>query len=138
MQCRGRVQQAAKQLSAEEDREGVRTCARTAHRCAWCSPGEAEDGLDLPWERCICAMRAAEQTGRQAPGKRAACQSDFLALLFLWACSLSHGFSRHISSVSSQPLKDCFPAGFLTPRAGSGSGEGGAALCRCHRLAAGC
>lgn len=112
MQCRGRVQRSAKQLSAEEDREGVRTHACTVHQRAWCSLGEAKDGLDLPWERRICAVRAAEQTGRQAPGERAACQSDFLALIFLRACSLSHGFSRRFSCVFSQPLKDCFPAWF--------------------------
>ena len=132
MQCRGR---AAKQLRAEEDGEGIRTRACTVHRRAWCSLGEAKDGLDLPWERRICAVRAAEQTGRRAPGERGACQSDFLALVFLRACSLLHGFSRHFSSVSSQPLKDCFPA--WLPRAGSGSGKHGATLCRCCRSAGG-
>lgn len=135
MQRRGRAQRAAKQLSAEEDGEGVHTPACAVHRRACCSPGEAKDGLDLPWERRICAARAAEQTGRQAPGERAACQSDFLALVFLQACSLSHGFSKSFFSVSSQPLKDCFPA--WLPRAGSGAGKHDATLCRCCRLAGG-
>lgn len=135
MQRRGRAQRAAKQLSAEEDGEGACACACAAHRRVWRSPGEAKDGLDLPWERRVCAVRAAEQTGRRALGERAACQSDFLALVFLWACSLSHGFSERFSSVSSQPLKDCFPA--WLPRAGSGSGKHGATLCPCCWLAGG-
>lgn len=131
MQCRGR---AAKQLSAEEDGEGIGTRACTVYQRAWCSLGEVKDGLDLPWERHICAVRAAEQTRRQAPGERAACQSDFLALVFLWACSLSHSFSRR-SSVSSQPLKDCFPV--WLPRAGSGARKRSATLCWCCQSAGG-
>lgn len=107
--------------------------APAAH--AGCPLGEAKDGLHSPWERHICAVRAVEQTGRQALGERAACQSDFLALLLLRACSLSHSFSRSFSSAPSQPLKDCFPD--WLPRAGSSSGMCSTALCWCHQSAGG-
>lgn len=112
-----------------------RRTGRASAARAGCALGEAKDGLHSLWERHICAVRAVEQTGRRAPGERAACQSDFPALVLLRACSLSHSFSRSFSSVSSQPLKDCFPD--WLPRAGSRSGMCSTALCWCCQSAGG-